>query len=648
MARIRDYLQDDEKPFGVGTFVLDDGSEYYLDDPERARGFLSDYERESTNIGERGSVDRKGEELDGRQKLENAVAKLAGETEPNEPFRGIERPSERRRAVAGPGGGEELMSVEPSREPEELVSRAPSESREPAGPPLAPPAELSPEQLQEAEAARRYSQAAGLVPARTRGADPRAVGPGVRVDQSYSRKGGMPVDEYNRQAQDRAGSYDATNQTLARHYRENEAASLQRAAELEASAIAQRKQNDRENLMLQKKEQKYTDDRAWLQKDVDDYYDKSKVDPDRRKKERGAFGNLATIVAQFMGAYASTIAGAPNFANQIISRKVDADIDAQLEDFRRGKMKRDGQLARMAERGMSLDQMKSALRLQQELALQKEVKAAALREGTRESKQAAEALLMERQERFVTEENKFRTEALGEETVSGQMVRPTGGRALTPLERQQEINKLLGAQVEGEFLARGGAPAERAEERGIKREESGVKREADSERRRADYGNKRGTLAPAAKEAQAAWDTIERINKKHKGLPGIGMLDLARNDKLRKGGTVAGNEYMTDAGELRNAVQILRDAAVRANAGTQTEGDVKRESEALAGEDMSEEQLLKGAQRLLDRATIPLTELDATYSDVKPRQDEERDRATYEAYRRRREEDERRRRGTDY
>lgn len=256
---------------------------------------------------------------------------------------------------------------------------------------------------------------------------------------------------------------------------------------------------------------------------------------------------------------------------------------------------------------------------------------------------------MERQERFVTEENKFRTEALGEETVSGQMVRPTGGRVLTPLERQQEINKLLGAQVEGEFLARGGAPAERAEERDMKREESGVKREETTERRRAEYGNKRGTIAPAAQEAQAAWDTIERIQKKHGGaLPGVGLLDIGRNDKARKAGTVAGSDYMKDAGELRNAVQILRDAAVRANAGTQTEGDVQRESDALAGEDMSEEQLIKGARRLVERATTPLLELDATYSDVKGRQDEQRDRAKYEAYRKRREQEELRRRGTDY
>ncbi len=50
MARIIDYEQDDDKPFGVGTFRLDDGSEYYLDDAARARDFISEYERQTSEI----------------------------------------------------------------------------------------------------------------------------------------------------------------------------------------------------------------------------------------------------------------------------------------------------------------------------------------------------------------------------------------------------------------------------------------------------------------------------------------------------------------------------------------------------------------------------------------------------------------------
>jgi len=461
MARIKNYLQDETKPFGVGEFVFDDGSSYYLDDPERARSVLEDIGRDSTNIAERGSVDRQGSELDKRQKLENVVASLAGESEPNRPFQGIDvGASSMRRAVAGPGGGEPIESRDDS--PNQSVE--PTQSR--AEPEALPP---SPAEIAEIEAGRRWQNADSLVSRTKRGTDLRALGPGVRVDKSYSRKGGLPMGEYEQQAEARGMAYQAGNELVGRHYREDQAAAELAASRLESEALAQKKANAEQALALQRKEEKYTSDRAWLEKDVDDYYDK-KPDPDGGlRKERGPVGNIASAIAQFLGAYSAVISGSPNFANQILNKKIDDHVNAQVEEFRRGRMKRDGMMQRMAERGMSLDQMKSALKVQQELAVQKEIKATALREGSREAKQAAEALLMDRQERAINAENEFRTKALGEETVSGEMVRPTGPRAKTPLELAQERNALLGAQVEGEFLARGGAPAERAEDRADKR-----------------------------------------------------------------------------------------------------------------------------------------------------------------------------------
>jgi hypothetical protein len=558
MARIRDYLQDEDKPFGVGTFLLDDGSEYYLDDPGRARSFLEEVDRESTNIAERGSVDRKGEELDGRQKYENAVAKLAGAPEPNEPFRGIETgPSLLRRAVAGPGGGEETMSRQP--DPDELVSREPTESREPAGPPLT---------AADAEAAQRQAKTLALVSRTTRGTDPRSLGSGVRVEQNFSRKGGLPVDEYNQQAQDRANAYTATNQTIARHYREDEAAALQQAAELEASAIEQRKANDQQKLMLQRKEQKYTEDRQWLEKDVDSFYDKSKPDPDRLFKQRGVFGNLGAAIAQFMGAYAAVISNSPNFANQILDKKMERDIDSQMEDFRRGKMKRDGQLARMAERGMSVEQMKSALRLQQELVVQKEVKAAALREGTREAKQAAEALLMGRQEPFVNEENKFRTAALGEETVSGQMVRPTGPRAKSVAEILKEAGDIEAAKNRFNLESRGG--------------EQAVKERWRQEDRADKHAETKGKVTDDQAKAEAAWDTLEAfgdaagVKKDPKTGERIADQGLFSKDTLIAPGQ---RERLNDLTGQGKPIETARKAAIEGLGRLQSGGVIGEEEE---------------------------------------------------------------------
>lgn len=589
MARYDDYddfEQFEGMPFGYGKFKLKDGTEYVLDDPERARGFLDfkngstfarDVANESLNIAERGSADRQGRELDTKQKFENAVAELAGATEPHREFRGIDTgPDPRRRAVAGPGGGEDLDARQ-----KELAGEMDGREPEPEPDDARAP---SPEEVQNSEAARRYQSAAALVPSRTGGTDPRALGPGVAVDKSFSRKGGLSPEEYNRQAGDRRGAYDATNQVIARQYQENEAAAALRAERLRGEAFAMKQKNDKQELELQRRGQKYQEDRAWLEKDVDAWYDK-KADPDGGLRERrGVLGNLASAVAQFMGAYASVVSGSPNFANQILNRKMDAAVNAQLEDFRRGRVKRDGQLARMAERGMSLDQMKSALRVQQELALRKEIEAAALDEGTRDAKQAAERLLMDRQEQFVTKENEFRTQALGEETVSGDYVRPTAGRELSPLEKLLETNKLLAAQNEGAYQAAGGAPAERAEERAMQREDRQYKRETE-----------RNQLSEAQAKAESAHQAVTNLGSKAglvrgkdgKWTVGAGAVPPALTQKAAEFAT--GGLYQGDIG-------AAFDAAVEAFGRQQSGGVIGKEErpefEVQMGRDTASRQQL--------------------------------------------------------
>lgn len=556
MARYTDYRQYEDKPFGYGEFELDDGSVYVLDDPERARSvlgmlgdssFAGDVANESQNIAERGSADRQGEKLTSKQQLENAAAKLAGVSEPNAPnraFRGIDTgPSAMRRAVAGPGGGEDDLDAR-QRELSAELDGAPEEEPDPAPARVAP----SPEETQDAEAARRYQSAAALVPSRRGGTDPRALGPGVAVDKNFSRKGGLAPEEYNRQAQDRAQVHTAGDQLIARQYQEDQDRAAIQAEQLRSQAIGMKQQNDARELELQKRGQKYQEDRAWLEQDVDKWYDK-KASPDGGLREkRGALGNIASAVAQFMGAYAAVVTGSPNFANQILNRKMDAHVEAQLEDFRRGRAKRDGQMQRMADRGMSLDQMRAALKVQQELALRKEIEAASLDEGTREAKQAAERLLMDRQEQFVNKENEYRTAALGEQTVSGEYVRPSAGRELSPLEKLLETNKLLEAQNEGARQARGGAPAERAEDMAFKREERQFQREGE-----------RNKLSDQQAKAESAHQAVTNLgskaglvrDKNGKWVVGAGAVPPAL---LQKAGEAAtGGLYQGDIGAAFDA-----------------------------------------------------------------------------------------------
>lgn len=659
MARIIDYEQDEDKPFGVGKFKLDDGSDYYLDDPGRARSFLSDFEKESNALA---TGDRK---LTGKDEYSNAVAKLAGGPGAEQMTEGKRfepgKPDRYKGALAGPGG--DLMSepesnmtplVQRGIAPDErgdLVQRGPSDpdymrrvggdepnmSVEPEPPKPSEPM-LDERELREQEAARRANTALGAVRRTTTGGvDPRRMqAQGVPVDKKITTEAGLPAGVYEQQAADRATAYDATNTVMARHQAEDEARAAGEVERLRKEVLDSRKANDARTLEVQRVETKYKEDRAWLDKEVDDHYDKAKPDPDKIFKDRGVFGNIASAVAQFMGAYAAIVSGSPNFAAQILDKKIDRSVDAQIEGFKSGKAKLDSKLHRMAERGMSIEEMRSALRLQHERVVQKEIQAASLNEGSRESKQAAEALLMVRQERFVADENEFRVKALGKTTVQADVIQPTAGRRKTPLELLKEQGDILAAQNRVGFEAGGGEAQERADVRTDKRAEFSATRDAkvtdEQVKRRTDYGNRRGTLAPAAEDAQKARDTIQEIYKKRGSLPGVGEFDLGKSPELQGVGNAVGIDYMEDAGRVQQALKTLRNAAVAANAGSQTEGDVGREVETMMGPNQSESQVLAGVERLHQRATAPLIELEGTYSDVKREQERERDKAALDRY----------------
>lgn len=660
MARIIDYEQDEDRPFGVGKFTVDDGSEYYLDAPEKATEFLEQYERESQSIA------RSPQPLTKRQQYDNAVARLAqGPNAPQKRPRALDQKAfdPMRRAVAGPGGGEdEPLSSEPEpsaslASPDDNMSHAPEDDEEEDGAGAGAGVPPDDSALRQELAAQRAANAAGVVARTARprgGVDPvRMQREGVPVDRSVTRKGGLPSDVYEQQAADRATAYDYTNQTLARHQAEDEARAAAEVERLRGEALAQRQLNDQQQLELQRKEAKYQADRRWLEQDVDRFYDHARPDGSRFFRERGVFGNLASAVAQFMGAYAAIVSGSPNFANQILDKKIERDIDEQLEDFRRGKMKRDSQLARMAERGMSLEQMRAALRLQQEKVLEKEAKAAALSEGTREARQAYEALIAGRQEKFVEAENKFRVEALGETTVQADVVQPRAARSPTALELLREQAALLKAENEVAYEAGGGAPQERADLRADRRAAAQGKKEVADTKRFTDYGNRRAVLEPAATESMNARQRLLEIKQKYGHLPGVGTWDLlgpnttfgeARQRFLQAFGV----EQAEVAGEVKQLLKVVEGAAVRANAGTQTEGDVAREAEAMHGPNASEEQVLAGVERLTQRAITPLDDLNATYADVVPEFEERLKRERYERYRREKQKKELRERGEEY
>jgi hypothetical protein len=657
MARITDYEQDEDKPFGVGTFRLDDGSEYYLDDPQRASQFLDEWEKEREEKKAKESSDFVTQYRDEsrdiasstlpptkRQQYDNAVRRLAEGPNAPQKMPGRLDPNTfepRRRYVSGPGGGVEMSQAEGddslSSQPGESVSRTAPPAPEPEPPPL------SQEEVERQAAAQRGAAIDALVPRRTGGVSRDQLlarqRQGVPVEKSVTREGGMPVEVYNQQFQDRLGAYNAESDVLARHQAEDDQAAARRQEEARAEIIGMRQRNDLQQRDLQRKDTQYQQDRKWLDDGVERFYESNRPDGSRYFRERGVFGNIASAIAQFMGAYASIVTGAPNFANQILDKKIERDIDDQMEDFRRGKIKRDSQLSRMAERGMSLEQMRAGLRLQQEKVIEKEAKAAALAEGSRESKQAYEAMMAGRQTKFVEAENKFRTEALGKETTQSEVVHPSGGRELTPLERLEYGNKLRSGLVERDYLDRGGAPAERAEERADKRADAQGKKDTARQERVTEYGNKRKEIEPAAAQVQSAREELYAIQKKFGHLPGVGTWDLLGpntplGERRQRFLEAFGVEEAEAAGRVQQLLSSIESNSLKAAKGSQSEGDVAREAKAMRGPNQSEEQVLSGVDSVAGLSGTALDDLNAAYLDVVPEFEERKKREKLERYER--------------
>lgn len=500
MARIRDYTQFEGYPFGYGEFELDDGSKVVLDDPERARKVVEERYGSPDSLGSK--VASETNELLARpeDRYDNAVSRLAlGPGAPQKELRPrLERPDPMRGAVAGPGGGidddraGELAGAMDDAGGAPPPAAAASAQQQPS---------LSENELRQRAQAEEGARLLASIPAyrRVPGVDPEKMQrEGKPVDQSFMRQGGLPEEMTARQKAERDAQYAGTNQVLTTVQNETLAARAAEAERMRAEAAALKEANDKRDLELQRKTVKYQTERAALEREVDDYYDKSKPDPDGGlRKARGPIGNIASAIAQFMGAYAAIISGSPNFANQILNKKIDTHVDAQIEEFRRGKMKRDGQLQRMAERGMSIEQMRAALKLQQELYIRKEAETRAYAEGTRESKAAFQTMMAGRAERQLGLEQEFEKEALGKETVSGAIVQPKPG-GLVPLTPEERLGTAVKrkklANEFGDELAGG---------------ETARKERWRQEDRQDKRSEQQGKVTEDQAKAEAAWNTLE-------------------------------------------------------------------------------------------------------------------------------------------
>jgi hypothetical protein len=134
------------------------------------------------------------------------------------------------------------------------------------------------------------------------------------------------------------------------------------AARAAAPALAQRAQEAEQ--AQQAVQRAYRTDRAKLQQDLDDYDRTAHIDPSKYFKDRGAFGAIGAMIAQAMGAYASSQTGVPNIAYEMIQKGIDRDISAQRDEIENGRVSRRNKMAQMMDNyGYDLPQAEAAMRI---------------------------------------------------------------------------------------------------------------------------------------------------------------------------------------------------------------------------------------------------------------------------------------------
>lgn len=108
----------------------------------------------------------------------------------------------------------------------------------------------------------------------------------------------------------------------------------------------------------------YRTDRSRLQQDLDHYEKTAHVNPDRFFQDRGVFATIGMAIAQGLGAYASTMTGAPNFAYEMVQKAIDRDISAQRDEIEAGRTSRRNTMAQMMDNyGFDMQQAEAAARL---------------------------------------------------------------------------------------------------------------------------------------------------------------------------------------------------------------------------------------------------------------------------------------------
>lgn len=325
MAKAIQFIPDPQIPnaadHGVGTFHFDTGEQLYGQNPEMARGLLSDPSR-------------------------GALADASGAS-PAAPLMS-QQPETMTRSDAAPN-----MTPQPAPALSPAAGPAPTpEAAQPQPPPQG--YRVNPNKTVQVTDTSRGPTVVGK--GLNEQVESSGLTPELAEDSIQKRRALQEKVIAARTAQADAAETHAVNQSIAEQIQLDDAETeVERRRKLEDDA-----RHEAATLSAQAAE----DGKKAVQK----------VDQSKIFKDRGALFSIGTILGQSLGAWSASMGGGPNYAKQMVDRMIETDIAEQRAEIERGQADKNNRLAQLKAQLGNMGQAEAALRLAQRRAVEQQAK----------------------------------------------------------------------------------------------------------------------------------------------------------------------------------------------------------------------------------------------------------------------------------
>lgn len=218
-------------------------------------------------------------------------------------------------------------------------------------------------------------------------------------------------------------------------------------------------------------------------------------------ESKGAVGQLATVIAQAFGAYASTLSGGENWVQKQINGYIDQDIANQKQQIESGRKNVDNALQRLKLRYGDMDQAEAALKMAMTNSADAQAKMMAAGNQSEDVQNAWNEFHAQSEQDFNAAEQKFQTASYGKHKLDLTMQTPGGpGNDLVAKAKQLKALGVSDEEIARVIFGQGGARTGDAVVRGNVATIHGVSREFDT--------------PDAAVEAKKAIDTGDLLHQK--------------------------------------------------------------------------------------------------------------------------------------